>query len=467
MNIKLNKIFTSGWDFEASELDLKSRFQMVNIALILSSFAFMYGIVVNITYDIDGYVPLETFLLFTNVLMFFALRKFREAFEFVATVITAQCTILLLYIMYTSDPESMKHTWLFTYLIVLLYFQKRRNGIYWFVFMVFMLLIAPLQTFIDVQFTFFQVSYIVVVLLIVSIIIYFYQIKMNEARDLILQQQNMLLNFNAELEKSVKEKTTKLIELNESLEMKVKEKIDELIQKDKLLSVQAKQAVMGEMISMIAHQWRQPLSTITLQISNLQFRRLLGEEIDDDEEIDATLIEISDNIMYLSQTIDDFQTYFHPNKESSEIEVHKLLRRAVNFTLPRLKETKVDITIKKEKDIYIRTYINELIQVILNIVNNAIDAFKTVNKSGFKVMISVEESQNKIVISIEDNATGIAEENLPHIFEPYFSTKGKNGTGLGLYMSQMIVEKQFNGEISVQNLGDGVVFKVEIPKNIF
>ena len=466
MKIKLNKIFTSGWDFEASELDLKSRFQMVNIALILSSFAFMYGIVVNIIYDIDGYVPLETFLLFMNVVMFFALRKFREVFELVATVITAQCTVLLLYIMYTSDPESMKHTWLFTYLIVLLYFQKRRNGIYWFIFMVVMLLIAPLQTFIDVQFTFFQVSYIVVVLLIVSIIVYFYQIKMNEARDLILQQQDMLLNFNTELEKLVKEKTTKLIELNESLEMKVQEKIDELIQKDKLLSVQAKQAVMGEMISMIAHQWRQPLSTITLQISNLQFRKLLGEEIDD-EEIDATLIEISDNIMYLSQTIDDFQTYFHPNKESSEIEVHELLRRAVNFTLPRLKETNLDITIKKEENVYIRTYINELIQVILNIVNNAIDAFKTTNKTDSKVIISVEEFQNKIIVLIEDNATGITEKNLPHIFEPYFSTKGKNGTGLGLYMSQMIVQKQFNGEISVQNLGDGVVFKVEIPKNIF
>ncbi len=465
MKIKLNKIFTSGWDFEASDLDLKSRFQMINIALILSSFAFIYGIVINVIYNIEGYALFEVCLLLINILMFFTLRKFREAFEFVTTIITAQCTVFLLYIMYTSDPESMKHTWLFTYLIVLLYFQKRRNGIYWFIFMIIMLLIAPFQNFVEVKFTFFQISYIVVVLLIVSIIVYFYQIKMNEARDLILEQQELLLNFNTELEKQVKEKTTKLIELNESLEIKVQEKIDELIQKDKLLNVQAKQAVMGEMISMIAHQWRQPLSTITLQISNLQFKRLLGDDIDD-EEISETLVEISDNIMYLSQTIDDFQTYFHPNKEASNIEIHELLRRAVNFTLPRVKETGIEIFINKEKDIYVTTYINELIQVILNMLNNAIDAFSTQDQKDAKVLISVEEHDEKIVILLQDNATGIALENLPHIFEPYFSTKGKNGTGLGLYMSQMIVQKQLGGEISVENTDNGVIVRVEILKNI-
>ncbi len=465
MKIELKKFFTSGWDFESSDLDLKSRYQMVNIALVLSSVAFIYGIVVNILNNIPGYAPLEVVLLISNVVMFLALRKYKIAFEYVTTVITAQCTLLLLYIMYTSDPDSMKHTWLFTYLIVLLYFQKRRNGIYWFIFMVVMLLIAPFQTFIDVKFTLFQISYIVVVLLIVSIIVYFYQMKMNEARDLILEQQDMLLSFNTELEKQVQGKTTELREVNESLEMKVKEKIEELIQKDKLLNVQAKQAVMGEMISMIAHQWRQPLSTITLQISDLQFKKLLNQEVDD-EEIDTTLVEISDNIMYLSQTIDDFQTYFRPNKESSDIEIHELLRRAVNFTLPRLKETQVDISIEKEKDIYIKTYINELIQVILNIVNNAIDAFMVTHKKDEKIVLKVQEKTNTIVISVEDNATGIANQHFPHIFEPYFSTKGKNGTGLGLYMSQMIVQKQFSGEIGVENSQNGAIFKVEIPKNI-
>ncbi len=466
MKLNIENFFTSGFVFDDSQIDLKSAYQMINIALILSATAFIYGIMVNTVRDISGFVPLESFLLLMNVLMFFALRKYRSAFDKVAMIITVQCTFLLLAIIYISDPEQMKHTWIYTYPIVLLYFQKKHYGIYWFIFLLFMILIAPVQGFIEVKYSLFQVTYISVVLLVVSAIVYFYKMKMSEARDLIVEQQARFLNFNAELERQVKEKTVELVELAESLEVKVEDKIVELFQKDKLLTVQSKQAVMGEMINMIAHQWRQPLSMITLKIANYQFEQMLskGHKM---REIDKTLAQISDTIIYLSDTIDDFQTYFHPNKELSEIEVDALLQKAINFILPRVSDGAIQIIVQKSEELIIHTYINEMVQVLLNLLNNAIDALKNSTQSEPKITIYTEDKADKLLIFVKDNANGISDENVVKIFEPYFSTKGKNGTGLGLYMSQMIVQKQFHGDISVETSPEGSIFRVEILKKLY
>jgi C4-dicarboxylate-specific signal transduction histidine kinase len=192
---------------------------------------------------------------------------------------------------------------------------------------------------------------------------------------------------------------------------------------------------------------------------------MLGESVKE-EEISKTLNQISDTILYLSQTIDDFKTYFQPNKELVEIEAHELLERAVNFMLPRLKEGNTKINIQKNENVLLKTYTNELLQVILNLLNNAIDVFTEFKKEDAEVTLSVFSEAENIIIKVQDNAKGIDERDLPHIFEPYFSTKGKNGTGLGLYMSQMIIEKQFRGSIAVGTSKAGSIFSVKIPKTM-
>ncbi|MCD6433639.1 MAG: GHKL domain-containing protein [Sulfurimonas sp.] len=463
--MKLDNFFTSGWSFPKKEMLLRNRYQMVNIALVTSSFAFIYGIIINSLSTLFEFVLLEGILVLVNIILFFVLRRYKNSFESVTMIITLQCTLFLTYIIYTTDVESMKFTWLFTYPIVLLYFQKGNNGIYWLVSMMFLLIMAPIQNFIEVKLTTFEVIYISLVLMILAVIVYFYQIKMNEATDLILQQQKMLLDFNTKLESQVKDKTVELRELNRYLEKKVQDKADELIQKERVISTQSKQAIMGEMISMIAHQWRQPLSTVTLQISNLQLRRLLGEEVNC-EVVDKTLSEISNTIIYLSNTIDDFKTYFHPDKESHTIETYELIQKAVNFILTRLQHSSIEILVEKKDKIMISTYENELIQVLMILLNNAVDALESTQREEPKINICVEDSDNKILIFIRDNADGISDDNLPHIFEPYFSTKDKNGTGLGLYMSQAIIEKQFDGKISVETSSSGTTFVVEILKQV-
>ncbi|MGE0739545.1 ATP-binding protein [Sulfurimonas sp.] len=465
MLLKIKDFFTSGWAFDTSEHELKNRYQMVNIGILLSTAGLVFGIIGNYIRDLHDFIPLEITLLCINFVMFFALRKYRNFFEFFAMGMTLQYTFLFLFLIYLSHPYDLKHLWIFTYPIILLYFQKTIHSIYWLLFILVMLLIAPLQSFIDVKYSLYQIFYISFVLVIVSIIIYFYKKKIDEAKTTILQQQEMLKNFNSELEKQVKDKTMELIKLNESLEVVVEQKLEELRRKDQILEVQSKQAVMGEMISMIAHQWRQPLSTITLQIANLQLKHMLNNERRC-KDVDEALSNISNTIIYLSETVDDFQTYFRPNKEVVSIELHELLQRALNFAITRVQDRGIKISVSKHADLVLRTYVNEFVQVILNILNNAIDAHNEVKSPNPFIAIDTVVEGEYIVVSIADNAGGIVKEHLPRLFEPYFSTKGKNGTGLGLYMSKMIIEKQFGGTIEVQTTSNETTFTIKIPMHM-
>jgi len=431
-----NDFFTSGWDFGKDEGYLKNKFQMMNIAIVLSSIAVAYGSILNIYKGFYSLALFESSLLVVNILLWFLLRKSKDFYDFVSIAVTAQFTFLLILLIYISSAEDMKHTWYFTYPIIILYFKNEKYAIPWFVFLISMILIAPYQPYFHTEYTFFQLFYLAFVLSVVSIIVYFYKVKMDEATRIITSQEQSLL-----------------------------QQVEELTQKDNMLTLQSKQAVMGEMISMIAHQWRQPLSTVTLNISNLQLKRLLGEELKE-EELNKALENISDTVVYLSDTIDDFQTYFRPDKELHTIEIGELLQKAIGFVEPRLKKTDIELKLFVEDKIVITTYINELIQVLLNIINNAIDELVQREIKNPRLVISVYNRKNEVAICIKDNAGGILEENLESIFEPYFSTKGKNGTGLGLYMSQMIMQKQFHTQIEVKSTKEGSTFTIVVPKKL-
>ncbi|QSZ42461.1 GHKL domain-containing protein [Sulfurimonas aquatica] len=433
--INRNNFFTSNWEFDESELDLRGRFQMVNVAILLSSTGLIFGLIGNILKDVQGIiVPIEIFLLLINIALIFLLRQNKERLKFVSFMITFQFSLFFLFLIYAYEPSQMKHIWVLTYPIILLYLQDKKYCSYWLFFMIFMIMLTPLQGLIEVSYSLYQVTYLNFVLVIISLIIYFYQHKMQEGQGLILKQQKQL-----------------------------QDTIDELSSKDKLLTLQSKQAVMGEMISMIAHQWRQPLSTVTLSISNLQLKRMLDKEFNEDE-LDNALVQINDTVVYLSETIDDFQTYFNPNKELSQITTQELLQKVMSLIQGRINT--IEIVLKDDTNEMVTIYVNELIQVVLNIVNNAIDALKEVDRSDAKIIIEVLSDNDYIKFIVKDNANGISSENIDRIFEPYFSTKGKNGTGLGLYMSQMIMQKQFNSKIDVQSSEKGTSFIIRVPKKL-
>ena len=461
--MNLDKLLTNGWKFEESEIDLKHKFQVVYIIVVLTIVALIFAILNNFFSGIEGFIPVEIVLAVCGIIMCIALRNSKKYLGLIVNILTIEYSLFILFLLYMGNPNDMKQMWIVTYPIVLLNLQRIRVAKYWLLFFIFFVIIAPIQNIISVQYNLHQMLYITFVLIIVTMIVYFYKYTIEKSTKLILEQQEKLKAFNEELEDNVNKKTLALRELNESLEIRVQNKIEELVQKDKILTIQSKQAVMGEMISMIAHQWRQPLSTITLQISNLQFSNLLGSKVDE-KNLDKTLSEISDTIIYLSNTIDDFQTYFHPDKKKDKIELHELINRAINFAMPRINESGVKLIFEKDSDIIIETYTNEFIQVVLNLLNNSIDVLVEKKIPNKKIIINISDKKDIVKIYVEDNAGGIEEAHIKQIFEPYFSTKGKNGTGLGLYMSQMIIEKQFKGLLSVQNSKYGAIFIIKIPK---
>jgi signal transduction histidine kinase len=245
--------------------------------------------------------------------------------------------------------------------------------------------------------------------------------------------------------------------LNETLEERVK------IQKEQLVK-QSRHAAMGEMISMIAHQWRQPLSTISSIVSNMKISIDLNEI--EPKSLKDDLDKITDLNKYLSKTINDFRNFFLPNKKKDISDITILTQEANNLLEHLLKVNDIELinNCKQVSDVYV--YKNEFVQVIINIIKNAIDQLIINSIRDRKIWLDDYEDSKNVVLYIADNAGGIPDDIIDRIFEPYFSTKNeKNGTGLGLYMSKMIIEEHLNGSITVENNShSGVTFSIKLPK---
>ncbi len=264
-----------------------------------------------------------------------------------------------------------------------------------------------------------------------------------------------------------KKLNNKIEDLNNNLENKVLEEVEKNRKKDEIMFHQKKLAQMGEMINMIAHQWRQPLSAIGVTTQNLDLH------LDINDTVDKKLFKneislISEYIKYLSQTIDDFRNFFRDDKDKENILFEDIVNNALKIIGKALKSNNIEVETSFNSNKKINIYKNELSQVVLNLIQNAEDAIVDNNIKNPKIIIEIQESKLGQTLSIKDNAGGIKDDILNKIFEPYFSTKkNKNGTGLGLYMSKIIIEDHCRGSLSVENIEDGVEFKISLEENIY
>ena len=237
---------------------------------------------------------------------------------------------------------------------------------------------------------------------------------------------------------------------------------DELIKSKDLMLAQSKQAAMGEMISMIAHQWRQPISVIGMSVNNI----LIDIELEElkEQSVKECANEIIEETEYLSKTIDDFRNFFRPDKKRETVSIRTLFESVVKLVGKAFENNNIELEFLGDLDVEIYIYRSEFLQVILNILNNAKDAFSDLDMDGKKVTVSFKRQDN-LLFKICDNASGISKEIISKIFDPYFSTKlEKNGTGLGLYMSKIIVQKHLFGTIWAENQRDGgACFMIELP----
>ncbi len=262
--------------------------------------------------------------------------------------------------------------------------------------------------------------------------------------------------------KELKDKQKELEEINKSLQEKINKAVEENRRKDRMLLAQARLAQMGEIISMIAHQWKQPLNTLSASINKAYLRYKLGKL--DGDVFEDCYNQATKQIDYMSQTLRDFMNFFKPNRSKEAFNLSNVIEKVVDMVKPVLERHHINVIKEINENITIEGYPNELAQVIVNLINNAKDAFVQRDIKGNRLIkIYSKERGQKIILHVEDNAGGIPQEIISKVFDAYFSTKSKEGTGLGLYIAKVVVEDHMGGRISVENTKAGSLFKIEFP----
>lgn len=270
-------------------------------------------------------------------------------------------------------------------------------------------------------------------------------------------------NYHSEIENKNRI-ALELEEINIKLEKMFKKEVDENRKKEALMIYQSRLAAMGEMIGNIAHQWRQPLSCLGLIFANIEdayyYEELTKEYLED-------LVEKSQKLIRrMSQTIDDFRYFFNPKSEEKLFSVKENIELTVDFLYEKLKLNEISLNIHLIEDGMIYGHPNQYSQVIFNILQNSIDALIENRSSKRKIDIRIFKDGDNQIVEIEDNGKGVDKTIINHIFQQYFTTKSKGkGTGLGLYMSKVIIEKNFYGSIDIYNQNNGLCVSIIIPQN--
>jgi C4-dicarboxylate-specific signal transduction histidine kinase len=297
-----------------------------------------------------------------------------------------------------------------------------------------------------------------------------------------MQAEEALQKAHDVLEQRVKERTKELsvtidhlqIEIleRELAEKKLLEETAERLQttetlreKERMLIQQSRQAAMGEMIGNIAHQWRQPLNTLGLYTQRLGF--YYGQPIFNKEFLDTSVAKSMEIIQHMSKTIDDFRNYFKPDKEMIDFNASEVVKNTLSLLEGSFQNPKISIEIIEKDNTIINGYKNEFAQVLLNILVNARDVVIEREIADAAVTITICREGHFSVVTISDNAGGISEEYINKVFDPYFTTKGpQQGTGVGLFMSKTIIEKNMRGKLSVQNIDNGAEFRIEVLNDL-
>lgn len=272
----------------------------------------------------------------------------------------------------------------------------------------------------------------------------------------------VLLVFISFMYKSYKQKVSvniRLKEMNSNLESLVLEEVNKNRQKDLMLIQKDRQIAMGEMISSIAHQWRQPLNALGILLQNIE-TAYFSKELTD-AYMQKKVEKANELIAFMSQTIDDFRDFFKPGKQKIIFSVKEVVEKSIAFLQAGLTKSEIKIKTHMEDGIMVYGHPNEYAQVVINIVNNASETLVERKIASPEIQIELNKLGNIVELGIKDNGGGISEEIIEKIFDPYYSVRPSGqGTGLGLYISQTIIEKHMQGEIRVKNINGGALFQI-------
>lgn len=291
---------------------------------------------------------------------------------------------------------------------------------------------------------------------IVDLLLATYELAAEKNQEL-LHAKQALSKLNQELDQRVRECTAALVaETAERVQA-----VEQLRQKDEILMQQSRQAALGEMVGNIAHQWRQPLNAVGLLVQDIALCYEYGSF--NKEYLDSSTKKAMKLVHQMSQTIDDFRNFFGTEKDKVRFDLEKTVAKTLLLVEGSLSEKGIRVQLCAQDAPILDGYPNEFSQVLLNILNNAMDAFWGQTVEDPCVSVRIGSENGKAVVTISDNAGGIPEGIIDRVFDPYFTTKEQGkGTGIGLYMSKRIVEKTMNGCLTVRNTGPGAEFRIEV-----
>lgn len=265
-----------------------------------------------------------------------------------------------------------------------------------------------------------------------------------------------------ELEQALIEQQRSINELNTDLTRRVEAEVQSNREKDHIMYQQARLASMGEMVANIAHQWRQPLNIIALIMQDFYISGQLGTL--DSEKLEKEYTRANSVLQYMSNTIDDFRTFFRHNDEGERFYVNSAIDSVLTLVSKTMEHNSIEISMNIEDDITVFGHKNEFVQAVINLINNAREAITARTKSGH-IEIKAYADGTNVKITVQDSGGGINEKDIEQIFEPYFTTKHQSqGTGLGLYMSHQIIVNNMNGSIYAKNREEGTCFYISLPK---
>ena len=414
----------------------KFRFTLLNsILIIASTFTFL-----NYVASMSGFITLnyiyETILLLytiINIFLISLLRKGNKTYILTTNILIISSLFLFYAALLTAPTNEFRLIWFFLVLFGSFVLMGKKYG------MSIMLFILS------------------------SIFIINHYISLNYSRLALFTFFNSFLIFTAfaysflnKIEKDAIEFET----LNTKLKEKVSYEIDQRHKQEQMLLQQCRLASMGEMIDSIAHQWRQPLMNINAILMNMD--RAIETKEKPKVYLEAKMEEVSTLTTHMSQTIEDFRSLLRADKEKTHFHVNKSVEKAIEIYEESLKG--IHLHIDNDYKLTFHGYNNELMQIVLILLHNAIDALQTKEIIEKNIFIHISTDNKRLLLSIEDTAGGIDKKYLPKIFDPYFTTKDAiGGTGLGLYIAKIITEQNMHGFLTAENTKKGAKFTVRVP----
>ncbi len=450
------------------------------ILLILLITSFFSGILLgSLNYFLHNIMDANVGLILSLFSLLIAVLVIRESVDIsILTNVTLVFSLVFFLTGFITTPSQLEGVmFLVMYPIPAILLRPFRTGLIWIAVFVLLVVGALLFELTELKLTTYEIFQLLLIQMIITLLLgyYVYSMKVSSAR--LKRETQKLSKLTETLEDKVQERTAelqnsksaledahwKLDQYKERLEKRVQEEMENVSKKDNLLKEQSRLAAMGEMVDAIAHQWKQPLNAISMAAD------LIKSNPEDDFSFKASEVNemssiIHHQIEHMTTTLSEFRSFFRPTKESSTFSLAGCIDSVKILLKDELTKNQIEIQQHEQDDIMINGYENEFKHLILNLINNAKDAFIENNIKKRVIAIGYNETNDHILLQVVDNAGGIPNDIINDIFNPNVTTKGdKEGTGIGLYMSSQIAQKH-HGKLSVQNTKDGARFTLTLRK---